>query len=178
MTGERHLTATGFVVDRGRVLLHWHRKNRLWLPFGGHLEPGEDPVQTVLREIEEECGIQAALLGPVNSFGIRNLPVIAPPVVILLEPTTDGVTEHEHIDLIYFCRPVAGADKLAAHPDRTIRWVSAREIEENEPVSPLDGLPPERIPDDVRSLALAALRQEANVQSRTSTTSVKSMPAM
>ncbi len=56
MSEERHLTATGFVVKDGQVLLHWHRKNRLWLPFGGHLEANEDPVQTVLREVEEGLG--------------------------------------------------------------------------------------------------------------------------
>ena len=96
-------------LQDGRALLHWHRKNRLWLPFGGHLEANEDPVQTVIREVEEECGLVVELLCPPNSFGIRNLPVVAPPVVILVEPTTDGVTEHQHIDMIYFCRPVSGA---------------------------------------------------------------------
>jgi len=160
MTLERHLTATGFVVSDGRVLLHWHRKNRLWLPFGGHLEPNEDPVQTVLREIEEECGISAELLAPPNFFGIRNLPVVAPPVVILIEPTTDGVTRHEHIDMIYFCRPVAGLEGLEHHPDPSLRWVSAEELEANVPVSPLPGTAPEPIPDDVQALATAALEQE------------------
>jgi 8-oxo-dGTP pyrophosphatase MutT (NUDIX family) len=155
------LTATGFVVEDGKVLLHWHRKNRLWLPFGGHIEPNEDPAQTVLREIEEECGVQAELLGPARTYGITNLPVVAPPVIILIEPTTDGVTEHEHIDLIYFCRPVGGIDPVAAHPDPTIRWVSKEELDRNEPVAPLPDLPSAAIPDDVRTLAIAALEQEA-----------------
>jgi len=160
MTLVRHLTATGFVVCEGRVLLHWHRKNQLWLPFGGHLEPNEDPVQTVLREIEEECGIAAELLEPPNSFGIRNLPVVAPPVVILIEPTTDGITRHEHIDMIYFCRAVDGLEGLAQHPDPSLRWVSGEDLEANVPVSPLPGTGPQPIPDDVRALATAALEQE------------------
>jgi 8-oxo-dGTP diphosphatase len=162
---ERHLTATGFVVQDGRALLHWHRKNRLWLPFGGHLEANEDPVQTVIREVEEECGLVVELLCPPNSFGIRNLPVVAPPVVILVEPTTDGVTEHQHIDMIYFCRPVSGLDRMAHHPDPTLRWVSREEIEENRPASPLPGLAPEPIPDDVCALARAALEQERAIRS-------------
>lgn len=164
MTAERHLTATGFVVHEGRILLHWHRKNRLWLPFGGHIEPNEDPVQTVLREIEEECGLTAELLSPAKTFGIRNLPVVAPPVIILIEPTTDGVTEHEHIDLIYFCRPSGDIEALSGHPDATIRWVGRQELERNEPVTPLPGHPPAPVPDDVRLLALAALAQEQRVR--------------
>jgi 8-oxo-dGTP diphosphatase len=163
---ERHLTATGFVVDGGRVLLHWHRKNRLWLPFGGHIEPNEDPVQTVLREIEEECGLRAEILCAQPDLGVRNLPVIAPPVLILQEPTTDGVTEHEHIDLIYFCRPVGGLDALAGHPDPTIRWVSQAELERNQPMAPLPDLPQAAIPEDVQVLGLAAIEQDELLRGR------------
>lgn len=159
MTLLRHLTATGFVVFKGSVLLHWHRKNRLWLPFGGHIEPNEDPVQTVLREIEEESGLTTEILGPVNPFQIENLSVVAAPVTILLEPATDGVTEHEHIDLIYFCRPTAGIERIRTDEDPTIRWVSEAELLRNEAVSPLPGEPPAVIPDDVWPLALAAIRQ-------------------
>jgi 8-oxo-dGTP pyrophosphatase MutT (NUDIX family) len=50
--GKRHFTATGFVVWQGRVLLHWHPKERLWLPMGGHVEENEDPAPCVLREME------------------------------------------------------------------------------------------------------------------------------
>jgi len=160
---DRHLTATGFVVKPGRVLLHWHRKNRLWLPFGGHIEPNEDPVQTVLREIEEECGLQTELLSPAMTFGVTNLRVVAPPVVILVEPTTDGITEHEHIDLIYFCRPIGALDSLASQSDPTIRWVTVDELERNEPVAPLPGLTAVAIPEDVRVLALAAISHEAAI---------------
>ncbi|MHB8375756.1 MAG: NUDIX domain-containing protein, partial [Dehalococcoidia bacterium] len=56
---ERHFTVSGFVVERGQTLLHWHRKNGMWLPPGGHVEPGEDPVQAVEREVLEETGIAA-----------------------------------------------------------------------------------------------------------------------
>ena len=159
MTGVRHLTATGFVVSEDRVLLHWHRKNRLWLPFGGHLEPNEDPLQTVLREIEEESGLRTELLNPPRTFGITNLPVIPPPMLILVEPTTDGVSEHEHIDLIYFCRPLAQPGTLRTDLDPTIRWLSEAELEANEPLAPLPNQEPVSVPDDVRLLALAAIRQ-------------------
>lgn len=160
---ERHLTATGFVVDGDRVLLHWHRKNRLWLPFGGHIEPNEDPVETVLREIEEECGLRTELLSSAETFGVTNLPVVAPPVLILVEPTTDGIHEHQHIDLIYFCRPVGDLGALATDADPTIHWVTATELEQNLPVVPLPGEPAASIPDDVRKLALAAIAREAQI---------------
>lgn len=31
----------------------------MWLPPGGHVEPGEDPWQTVVRECREELHIDA-----------------------------------------------------------------------------------------------------------------------
>lgn len=168
MSGVRHLTATGFVVSEDRVLLHWHRKNRLWLPFGGHIEPNEDPVQAVLREIEEESGLRAEVIGPANDFGIENLPVLPPPVTILVEPTTDGVTVHQHIDLIYFCRAAGPLDSLAVETDPTIRWVTEQELEQNEPVAPLPDEPAVPVSDDVRLLALAAIKRgrESGSQSK------------
>lgn len=153
----RHLTATGFLVWEDRVLLRWHRKNCMWLPMGGHIEENEDPVQAVLREVEEESGIAAEVIsqGPVFPFAYpRQLP---PPVTILLERAFDGQIWHEHIDLIYFCRPVDGIDGMVGHWDTTLRWVSEEELAVNHAVSPGDGQPPVAVPEDVRVLALAAI---------------------
>jgi 8-oxo-dGTP diphosphatase len=154
----RHMTATGFLVWQGRVLLHWHRKNRLWLPFGGHIEPDEDPVQTVLREIEEECGIPAEVIASAPPFPFAEPRQLPPPVTILLERATDGATWHEHIDLIYFCRPRAGVEGLARARDPTLRWLSAAELRANVPLAPFPGEPAAEIPLDVRTLALEAIR--------------------
>lgn len=56
-----HLVSYFVVRDeaRGRLLLVNHRKAGLWLPPGGHVEPGEDPWQTVARECREELHIDA-----------------------------------------------------------------------------------------------------------------------
>ena len=47
----RHFTSTGFVIQDGATLLHWHAKVKAWLPPGGHIMNNEDPVQAVLREV-------------------------------------------------------------------------------------------------------------------------------
>ncbi len=153
----RHFTATGFIVWQGRILLHWHRKNQLWLPFGGHIEPNEDPVQCVLREVEEETGIITAVYGSSPPHGFFEPHEIAPPVTILIEQVTDGVERHEHIDLIYFCRPLSTPPATFDNP--TFRWLDLAELEANEPLSPAPGLPPVGVPEDVRLLALEALRR-------------------
>jgi 8-oxo-dGTP diphosphatase len=160
LSGERHLTATGFVVWRGRVLLHWHRKNRLWLPFGGHIEANEDPVECVLREVEEETGIAVAITGAPSPFAGFDEPRQLPaPVTILLERAYDGRDWHEHIDLIYFVRPFV--DPPATFSDPTIRWLDAASLSANAPIAPLPGEPPTQVPEDVRALALEAIRRTA-----------------
>lgn len=65
----KHLVSYFLLVDpvSGHVLLGDHRKSGLWLPSGGHVEPGESPADTVRRECLEELGVEAGFhpaLGP------------------------------------------------------------------------------------------------------------------
>lgn len=157
----RHFTVTGFVAYQGKTVLHWHRKLGMWLPPGGHIEPGEDPVQAVLREIREETGLEAEVLpaqGPLPFSRPLQLP---PPVTILVEdiPDPDG-TLHQHIDLIYFCRPRSSVDFVPVGSDDMVLWVDEKALGEGAGF-PVDGhSQPVRVPEDVRLLALEAIAAE------------------
>lgn len=101
-TIDRHFTATAFVAWRGRLLLHRHAKLNMWLPCGGHLEPGETPDEAAVREVFEESGVKVELVGE------RALEAAVPrqllrPRGVQLERIAPG---HEHIDLIYYARPL------------------------------------------------------------------------
>jgi len=41
----------------GRVFIGHHKKSDLWLFNGGHMDPGETPTETVIREAAEEWGM-------------------------------------------------------------------------------------------------------------------------
>ena len=169
----RHLTVTGFLVHEGRVLLHWHRRNQLWLPMGGHIEPNEDPIQAVLREMEEESGVAAEVMPTAPALPFANIPQLAPPATVLVAPVRScGAARRlgwegrvEHIDLVYYCRPRAGLAGLRTD-DPTMRWLNAAAIEANLPVAPSAEVPPAPLPDDVRVLALDALRVAGLSQAR------------
>ena len=126
----RHFTVAVFVVYEQRVLLHYHRKLGKWLPPGGHIEPNELPDDAAVREVLEETGIRARLVGA------HGLPVDDPrqlvlPAGIQLEHIYPG---HEHIDLVYFARPepsdlrAAEIDPRLAESDQ-VGWYAAAQLE-------------------------------------------------
>lgn len=98
----RDFTATTFVVWRGAVLLHRHPKLGLWLPCGGHIESNELPDEAAVREVLEEAGLAIALVGP-PAIDVPDPVQLATPRGVQLETIGPG---HEHIDLIYFGRPL------------------------------------------------------------------------
>ena len=59
--GQHDICVSGYIVkitegDEPRIILHKHRKLKMLLQFGGHVELDETPWQAVLREIAEESG--------------------------------------------------------------------------------------------------------------------------
>jgi 8-oxo-dGTP diphosphatase len=58
-TPPKHLVSYFAVVDGHEILLVDHKSAQLWLPPGGHVEPGEHPRETVARELQEELGFVA-----------------------------------------------------------------------------------------------------------------------
>lgn len=58
----KHLISYSAVVDGEHLLLVDHINAGLWLPPGGHVEPGEHPRTTALREIKEELSINGEFL--------------------------------------------------------------------------------------------------------------------
>lgn len=59
---NKHLVSYFAVVDGDYILLVDHINAELWLPTGGHVEPGEHPKQTALRECLEELNIEGQFL--------------------------------------------------------------------------------------------------------------------
>jgi 8-oxo-dGTP diphosphatase len=114
-TPPKHLVAYFLLVDAGArsCLLVDHRLAELWLPTGGHVEPGEDPAATVTRECREEVGFAAPLLP-----GLSSQPLF------VTQRVTGGLDPgHVDVSLWYVCdadrrRPV----ELDPREFRGARW--------------------------------------------------------
>ena len=144
--------ATGGVAG-GATLLHWHRKVGLWLPPGGHIEPGEDPIEAALREVMEETGMAVEIAPTAAPFGYGDPPQLPAPATIMVEPIRafGGDAAHQHIDLIYFTRPLNGTGA----PPPGWRWIDREQLERNAPIV-VDGADAE-VSEDVRVLGIAAI---------------------
>lgn len=130
MNNTRHLGSYGLIIDNDKIVLV--RKSRgayigkLDLP-GGSFEHGETPLETVIREIKEEVGVNVtdAKLFDANS--------------VVVDWVQDGIPEHmHHIGFFYLInvdnnslkQDSDGLDSLGAS------WYSLKELKK-EDVSPL-----------------------------------------
>jgi 8-oxo-dGTP pyrophosphatase MutT (NUDIX family) len=138
----RHFTATTFVVHDGKVLLHCHKKQRLWLPPGGHIERDELPHEAAVREIEEETGLRLRLHSEAEAEDLADemaCGVVPQPAFILVE---DINPFHQHIDFTYFA--LADGAQAAAREGwerQGFRWFSPDDLagEEGVPVNVVRG---------------------------------------
>ena len=64
MKTEHHRSAGGLVVQGSRILLISTQAGRRWQLPKGHIEPGEIPEQTAVREVREETGVTGRVVAP------------------------------------------------------------------------------------------------------------------
>tara|TARA_B100000214_G_scaffold375374_1_gene361433 strand:- start:1114 stop:1665 length:552 start_codon:yes stop_codon:yes gene_type:complete len=168
----RHQTATGFIVHREKTLLHYHPKVREWLPPGGHIEKNEDPLEAIVREINEETGLSSDYKKyndfvypvPTNEIlSISNLEQVYAPYSIMLENVYDReVGEHQHIDHIYFFALHIKDEKKMPKLANIWKWVDINQLKDLEPLkiniphneNELDSKAP---PEDVKVLGIKAI---------------------
>ncbi|MFG1936735.1 NUDIX hydrolase [Micromonospora tulbaghiae] len=121
-TPSPHLVAYFLLRDAadGAVLLVDHRLAGMWLPSGGHVEPGEHPADTVRRELREELGVAAVFAPP---FGER-------PAFLTVTETV-GPPEQRHTDVsLWYVLSAHRGQRFTPDPVEFagIRWWTAAEV--------------------------------------------------
>lgn len=113
--GPGHFTASCYIVDgENRLLLHHHRRLDRWLQMGGHIEPGETPLEAALREGREESGLSD--LVPIG--GLLDLDIH--PI-----PAGKGEPDHHHFDVRYLARTEsAGSIMIDPSESNDLQWVT------------------------------------------------------
>lgn len=125
----RHCTASAVVLDDdNRVLIVHHNKIGLYLYPGGHIDPDEDPAEAAVREVLEETGIKAVVIGEPAFTHPAVVSHPAPWAIIEMDVRDSKIGEHRHIDHVYICRAIGG--NLTAQLDEVgnVRWVHPRNV--------------------------------------------------
>jgi 8-oxo-dGTP pyrophosphatase MutT (NUDIX family) len=115
-----HLVSYFVVLDEnhGELLLVAHRKAGLWLPSGGHVEPREDPWETVVRECREELCTEAV---PSTVAGKE-------PFFVTVTQTR-GQGRHTDVSLWYVLQSdVGGITSFDEEEFEAIKWLSLPQV--------------------------------------------------
>lgn len=128
---NKSITATVYVINAGKVLLHQHKKYKTWFPLGGHIEEDEFPHEAAIREVREESGFDVVLLETELAPEIELARVKRIPAPFCLLHEGIGGVEN-FFDFIY----IAETDETEPHPEscesQEFRWFSYDELIENE----------------------------------------------
>ena len=114
-----HITASGLVINNGKVLLIFHPFIKRWFQPGGHIDDGELPIDAAIREVYEETGFvcvpDSKDLEPID-IDIHEIPA----------NPRKGEDTHLHIDLLY-CLRVSSQEQPTE--DLACAWISFDQVE-------------------------------------------------
>ncbi len=128
---NKSLTATVYIINDGKVLLHKHKKYNTWFPVGGHLEENELPHQAAIREAKEESGLNIRLIDTdAKAFPLGLVERVPTPFAVYHE----GIGhEEEFLDFIYIAVSDKNTAKSTEMNTDSFRWFSISELsDENE----------------------------------------------
>lgn len=141
---HRSLTATVYIINDNKVLLHNHKKYNTLFPVGGHIETYELPHEAAIREAYEESGLSVKLYNNEEQLELGRVQQLPTPVNLLLENIGH---EKENIDFIYF----ATTDTFRVCPSKgessEFYWLTKEDIENNQ-----------NIKQHIKRMALKALK--------------------
>lgn len=130
----------------------------MWLPPGGHSEVNEHPVETAIREAQEETALTVKIITQ-NPILISDNPqtIEAPRVILLENIDRKDQPPHQHIDHVYFSVPTSDVAFEKPIPHGPSQWIPLNQLENN--FSLID--PSGRsviVAEDVRLLGIEAIK--------------------
>lgn len=96
----------GIFDEEGRILLVLRSDDETWCLPCGWVDPNEAPIETVVREVREETGLEAVPVCLVDVFSMR---------------PGDTTSPHSQIAILYLCTLVGGEMRIS-HESLDVRY--------------------------------------------------------
>ena len=128
----KHFTATVILISLSnpqKILLGLHKKLGKWLPPGGHIEETENPLETAIRETQEETGIDVTPFFPKERPLDGHATALPVPDFSFEEtiPAHGNKLEHKHLDFIYVIHVPEVAPVFDINESSDMRWFTKEE---------------------------------------------------
>ncbi len=140
---DRCWVTTIFLVRSDKkVLLTRNGRLNTWIPVGGHIDPGENPDEAIVREVKEELpDFEFEFIPKAHYENNGDVKVIKPYQVQI-----EKVPHHNiHINIIFFGKCTKWENLEENDEGDKLRWFSKKEIEKEEML------------ESVKKLALSAI---------------------
>src|SRR3989338_11594961 len=121
-----HQTVGVFIIDKGRILLLKQGRSPFWLLPGGHIEDGEIPHETAVREVREETGLSVEILEKPDE---RSRTPIATPLPLPHHIQILPCRKKKDLNMVFTAR-VLGGTLATDSESKEARWFSKEEIRE------------------------------------------------
>jgi len=120
------LTVAGYIFYDNHLLLVEHKKLGLWLPVGGHIEPGEIPDEAMLREAKEEVGLDIKIidLGDQSYRGENEIERCA----MAFHSNVHPVGDHYHYCQFFLCESDNKELSINEREISDAKWVSFTDL--------------------------------------------------
>src|SRR5690606_34720121 len=96
-------------------------------------------IEAVVREVHEETGIRAEIVPTSPRYTYDHPRQLPPPVTIGIYDIEDPANPHQHIDLVYFTRPLAGEPLTLPDDGNGWLWVSEETLRNEDYLERPDG---------------------------------------
>ncbi len=103
-----------------------------FLPPGGHVELGENPLEAAVREVREETGLEIEVMDfrPGSPIVLDSRTIRMPePIRVQMEYID---RHHKHVDFILMGEVTGGSDRIPDTFKEQVKWVSVNELKDME----------------------------------------------
>lgn len=102
----------------------------MWLPPGGHQEENENPLEGLIREVQEETGFDIAAYLPKSIVLDERVTALPVPDYLFEEPipALGNKPEHIHMDFVYVIEVPPFTPVFPETEYKDMRWIPKKEL--------------------------------------------------